>query len=41
MYLTALKETRKYSGFVIYVYLKDCAFTEVKREATVKFLTGM
>ena len=40
MYLTALKETRKCSGFVIYSYLKDCAFTEDKRDARVKFLTG-
>ena len=40
MYLKAVKETRKCSGFVIDSYLKDCTFTAVKRDARVKFLTG-
>ena len=38
--ITAVKETRKCSGFAIDSYLKDCAFTAVKRDARVKFLTG-
>ena len=40
MHLMAVKETRKCPGFVIYSYLKDCAYTAVKRDARVKFLTG-
>ena len=38
--ITAVKETRKCSGFAIDSYLKDGAFTAVKRDARVKFLTG-
>ena len=42
MHLTAVKETQqdKVLVFVIYSYSKDCAFTAVKRDARVKFLTG-
>ena len=42
MHLRAVKETRQENVlvFVIYSYLKDCAFTAVKRDARVKFLTG-
>ena len=28
----ALKKSRKYSGFVIYSYFGDCAFTALKRD---------
>ena len=42
MHLTAVKETQQENiwVFVIYSYLKDCAFTAVKRDAREKFLTG-
>ena len=33
--LMAVKKLRKGSGFVIYSYLKDSAFTAVKRRAKV------
>ena len=33
MHFMALKEPRKLPGFVIYSYLKDSAFTAVKRDA--------
>ena len=30
----AVKKSKKITGFVIYLYLKDSAFTVVKRDAT-------
>ena len=33
MHLMAVKKSRKRSGFVIYSYLKDSAYTAVKRDA--------
>ena len=33
MNVMAVKESGKRSGFVIYLYLKDSAFTAVKRDA--------
>ena len=33
MHFMGVKKLRKSSGFVIYLYLKDSAFTAVKRDA--------
>ena len=33
MHFMAVKKSRKRSGFVLYSYLKDSAFTAVKRDA--------
>ena len=33
MHFMAVKKSRKCSGFVIYSYFKDIAFTAVKRDA--------
>ena len=34
MHFMAVKKSRRRSGFVIYSYLKDSAFTPVKRDYT-------
>ena len=36
MHIMAVKEPRKLSGFVIYSYLKESAFTAVKRDAMLQ-----
>ena len=36
MHIMAVKEPRKLSGFVIYSYLKENAFTAVKRDAKLQ-----
>ena len=36
MHFLAVKKSRKYSCFVIYSYLKDSAFTAVKRNKVCK-----
>ena len=36
MHIMAVKEPRKLSGFVIYSYLKESAFTAVKRDAKLQ-----
>ena len=41
MNFMAVKESRKRSGFVIYLYLKDSAFTAVKRDAKGIFERGV
>ena len=41
MNFMAVKESGKRSGFVIYLYLKDSAFTAVKRDAKGIFERGV
>ena len=43
MHFMAVKKSRKRSGFVIYSYLKDSAFTAVKRDAKFqsRFVKGV
>ena len=41
MNFMAVKESGKRSGFVIYSYLKDSAFTAVKRDAKGVFERGV